>query len=109
MDTTFQLDVCGEYTVEDPTDEEIRSGLAELDQIQNDAFAILSQSEETYMQTAGDRQSGFVLEYQEGDLNNHYQATNRQISLAEVTAAFMAFRRGLTDWKTRFTWEKINL
>jgi hypothetical protein len=50
---------------------------------------------------------GFDLEYQEGSTDAHFKATDKNITLTQVVAAFIAFRDGDTAWQGRFPFEKI--
>ena len=63
------LEICGDRRIENPTDEEVRWAVLELDTGNDDAFLILSGGEMSYVQCAGDRNVGFDLEYQEGGID----------------------------------------
>lgn len=71
-------------------------------------FAILSKDEMTYIQTSGSATSGFVLEYQEGDTDQHYRCPDT-LSLPQVTKAFLSYAQGTDSWKTALNWEKEDL
>lgn len=102
------LDVCGDKKLTNPSDAQIRAGLATLDEKQNDAFAVLGPTGMTYVQVAGDQKAGFLLEYQEGSLKAHYRAKGPKLSLDQVAAIFIAYRDG-KDWKKGLTFEKVKL
>jgi hypothetical protein len=101
------LDVCGTRTITDPSDADIREALAELDEEKNDAFAILMAGELTYIQTGGDRRSGFFVEYQAGSLDEHFTSTDTNISLDDVAGLFIAYGNGEANWQGRFSFERM--
>ena len=101
------LDVCGAHKIKNPTDEQIRIELGNLNTRNGDSFAILGPSEMTYIQVGGDRSVGFHLEYQEGSVDAHFQATNEKITLDQVVDAFIAYRHGTTGWRSGFAFKKI--
>ena len=68
------LEINGGRKIQGPTDHQIRDLLTELDPTKNDAFAILSAEYWTYNQVVGNKDLGFVLEYQEGSIDAHYAA-----------------------------------
>jgi len=90
-------------TIHDPSGGEIIAALNQLD-----GFAILSHDELTYLQAAGTSQDNFVLEYQEGDTDEHFVCPDR-LSLNQITTAFMAYAQGNPSWRYAFRWEKLAL
>lgn len=101
------LEICGTRQIKNPTDEQIQSELEILDDSNEDSFAILGSSKMTYIQISGDKNIGFVLEYQEGSVDAHFRATNDKITLNEVVKAFIDYRNGNPLWQKSFTFEKI--
>lgn len=101
------LEICGARKIKNPTDEQIRTELGSLSTKNEDAFAILGPSEMTYIQAGGDKSVGFHLEYQEGSVDAHFQATNEKITLDQVVSAFIAYRDGRAGWQRAFTFKKI--
>ncbi|HPF39471.1 MAG TPA: hypothetical protein P5081_24960 [Phycisphaerae bacterium] len=73
-----------------------------------DAFLILSRDEMNYMQAAGDVVGGFVLEYQEGDTDDHFAAADGPHSTERVSKALRQYALGDTAWRTAFQWERIS-
>ncbi len=71
-------------------------------------FAILERDEQTYIQAAGDGEAGFVLEYQDGDTEQHFRATRERISLSEVTKALSSYAAGDGAWKGMFEWARLD-
>jgi hypothetical protein len=95
--------------IPNPSDGQILNELANLREADGDSFAILSATDETYIQTAGDARVGFELEYQEGSIDAHFRATDKNITLAQVVKAFIGFRDGNTAWRSGFTFVKLSL
>lgn len=101
------LDICGVRKVENPTDQQIRIELGNLNTKNGDSFAILGQSDMAYIQVGGDKFVGFYLEYQEGSVDAHFRATDEKITLDQVVNAFIAYRDARAGWQDAFTFEKI--
>ena len=82
-----------------------------LAQIGREEFAILGVNPDTYIQCAA--QTGppyeYVLEYQDGSIDEHYAAVDGPITLDRVTAAFLKYLRGDPSWWSDFRWEKMDL
>jgi hypothetical protein len=94
-------------TIERPTDAQIHEALATLQGDMGNEFAILGQNEMTYMQAAP-MDEGYVLEFQEGDTNHHYQAVDL-LPLSAVIEAFQMYQRGDETWKLKTQWQRIDL
>ena len=99
------LEICGSKFIENPSDEEIVAELSNLDIKCDDSFAILGPSDMTYIQIAGDKNEGFDLEYQEGNIDSHLRAKNENVPLDQVVEAFIAYRNGENDWRGNFDFE----
>lgn len=76
-----------------------------------DAFVVLSATEDgnTYIQTAGGPNEGFILEYQNGALEEHYECTTANLGLEQVVAAFRAYLLGDASWRANHTWRKMHI
>jgi hypothetical protein len=82
-----------------------------------DQFAILERRTsrgEGFIQTiTGDRDpdTGFVLEYQEGSSERHYQAIynalGHEFTRKDVISAFQSYANGDDSWKGKYKWEKV--
>lgn len=103
----MKLNIQGETTIDNPSDNDIRKALYELDADAGDAFVILEQDDLNYIQTSGDRNMGFVVEYQKENTNNHYQSKNCQILIDEVVRALICFRDGSDEWLQKIEFEKM--
>ena len=88
-------------TFQDPSDGEIAAALSQLH-----GYAILSHDELTHVQTSGTSEDGFVLEYQEGDTEEHFACSDR---LNQITTAFIAYAKGDASWRSAFRWEKLEI
>ena len=83
-------------------------------------FAILSSSEETYIQAGNDWQTGeeckaflkvhdsdpWLLEFREG--GRQYRAVGN-VTLAQVRQAFQSYLAGGSEWRSEFTWAELEL
>ncbi len=74
-------------------------------------FAILSSGENTYLQCfdAPEPDWEYILEFQEGSVDEHYTAVDHPITLDRVVAAFTKFLHGDATWRDDFQWEKIEV
>jgi hypothetical protein len=50
---------------------------------------------------------GFVLDYQEGSIAEHYRAVDGPLTLDQVTSAFLKYLRRDTSWQSDFRWERM--
>ena len=103
----MKLNICGQKTIVNPSDKEIREALSRLDTRSGDAFVILGPTDMTYIQASGDRNVGFDLEYQESTVEQHFRAKNENITLDDVMESFTAYRAGRTDWKDKFDFRRV--
>jgi hypothetical protein len=70
------------------------------------SFAILAESELTYIQAAGDPVDGFVLEYQAGSIEQHYWSVRDDLALSTVSQAFQLYATSDASWQQLAIWEK---
>jgi hypothetical protein len=103
---TMTLDICADKKIRNPTESDIRQAVFALDTKKIDAFLILGTTEMTYIQTSGDQNVGFKLEYQETDVKHHYRA-NRDLAADEIVRALVAYSTGADEWKTMAEWEPV--
>ena len=73
---------------------------------EGDSFLILSVDEMTYMQASGDPGGGFVLEYQDGSLEQHYYCADPDISAGKVTDAFRSYFARDDKWRKKYHWQR---
>lgn len=73
------------------------------------SFAILLRDELTYIETAGAPSEGFILEYQDGSIEEHYRSTEENLPLSTVTNVFQLYAVGDPSWPSLATWEHDDL
>jgi hypothetical protein len=103
---SYTLDICGDKTVQNPSEAGIRAAVSALDTKKGDAFLILGPTQMTYIQTSGDPKVGFDLEYQEADAQHHYRA-KRNFTADEIVKVFVSYLSGSGDWKKAADWEQV--
>jgi hypothetical protein len=80
------------------------------DHIVGEDFAILSDGPQAYVQCAKQSpSSGYVLEYQDGSVKEHYAATGGPIALDRVVSAFVKYLRRDPSWRSDFQWERVEI
>ena len=85
---------------------------ADLLRIEGEEFAILSgDSASTYIQCADQNEPPweYILEYQNGSLDEHYCAVDGPITLERAIAAFRKYLNGDASWMTDFEWERMDV
>lgn len=70
------------------------------------SHVILSRDPMTYIQTAGGPWEGFVLEYQDGSVDKHYQCADSDLGLDAVVRAFRLYAQGDERWRTGLEWRR---
>lgn len=71
----------------------------------DDSFLILSKDTMSYIQTCKTSDGNFVLEYQEGSLDEHYECTDKMLTFQKVSTTFTSYLNGSEEWKTSLTWQ----
>ena len=87
-------------------DATIAKVLASLDGSRN-VLATLERSELVYLQAEGGVRAGFVLEYQDGSLDQRFRSRGHSVPLAQVTEIFQAYARGEATWGAGLAWEHV--
>ncbi len=103
----YTLDISGERKVTDPSREEIRQAILDLDIQGECAFLILHGGGPNFLQTTGSSQTGYTVEYGEGEPNIFYRAATDS-STEQITAMFHLYLAGSDDWKGMTEWERID-
>ena len=101
------LEINGNAVNEPVSDELIEKTVYSLTG-EGDSFMILSVDEMTYMQASGDPRGGFVLEYQDGSLEQHYYCADPDISAGKVTDAFRSYLAQDDKWRKKYHWNREN-
>jgi hypothetical protein len=104
----MDFSINGGASIEDPTPQDITTGLASLTGT-GDSFAILASSEMTYLQASGGPSHGFVIEYQVDSLDQHYQSVSNSLPLSTVTTAFQRYAVSDPSWKSVTGWQHLDL
>jgi hypothetical protein len=69
--------------------------------------ATLAHSELRYLQATGSASAGFVLEHQEGSLDQHYGSRAVNLPLGPVTELFLRYARDDDTWRQGVEWEHV--
>ena len=96
-----------EKKVKNPSEQDIIDMFQGFGENDMDDFVILSKNNMNYIQTAiGEKEEeGFILEYQEGSLDKHFIATDRDLELDRIIEIFIAYNNGDEKWKSDFQWD----
>jgi hypothetical protein len=92
--------------IDKPTPDQIADALSTLSSDGN-SFAILERTNTSYFQTALQSTGEYIIEYQDGSLDKHYQSTAKDPQ--RVIAMFQAYGAGDDSWKRECDWRKIDL
>lgn len=101
----MRLTVDGDEVSERVSSDLLERSIRSLDGT-GDSFVILSKEEMTYLQTSGDPRNGFVLEYQNGTLEEHYSCIEPNLNAEQVVRAFQQYYSNDSRWKSDLRWEK---
>jgi len=107
--TRFRLDIHGERELLDPTPQEIKLAIDSMSLSDDDPFLILEKGADgmTYIQAMLEENSLWTVEFQDGDLQHHFQSS--KVSTEKVTDMFLAFADGDEAWRTSVNWEHIDI
>lgn len=100
--TAMQLETGSGSSVSSPSLEEIDAALAAC--FDDDAFVILSQDEQIYLQTTGTAASGFLVEYRDGSEVAHFQSAGANVPLASTQEIFRLYAKGDSAWRDKLSW-----
>ena len=102
----MKLESDGQRAVLDPESSQIQSAVSSLSH-PNRTFLILSRSQTSFIQVAITAPDRFLLEYQEGGVQEHFQSTRTDFSGDEVIRALEAYRRGDESWRHEIEWRRL--
>ncbi len=105
----MELNICGDRLVSDPTAEDVREAVMALDAKRGEGFVILGKTADTYIQCSGDQATGYVLEYQENDLCQHYLAGRVDLTFGDIVRALISYLHETEDWKSISVWDPLSL
>ena len=100
----MKLSLSGVKEIANPTLDQIENAICVLHSL----FVILSRREDEFMQVRPTG-CGWLLEFQDGSVDEHYQCTNKELPLKEVTAALHAYRAGDDSWRESLEWKRIKV
>ena len=63
----------------------------------------------TYIQTSGSTESGFILEYQDGSIEEHYSCRDAPLNADQIVETLQRYFTNHDRWKSEFTWDKEDL
>jgi len=79
----------------------------QLQQVQEDDYAILAQANEHYIQCYCEGDDDFLLEYREGSSTNHFSVNSDSVSRLSVVIAFTNYLSG-EEWKSAYQWIQMD-
>jgi hypothetical protein len=94
-----QLKIEGKRKIKNPSESQIREALQQLGS-DDCTFAILDLDNESFMQSSGSIEQGFIVEYCESNSKGILQSLKHDITLERVVDAFVGFRNNDTGWST---------
>ena len=101
------LDICGETEVQSPSPEFLEKTVLALD-VSGDAYLVLIAPDGKFIQCSGDQRVGFHLEYQDGGIEEHYQAVRGDLEADLIVLKLSQYAAGDSSWKSGIEWKKIS-
>jgi hypothetical protein len=92
--------------IDNPTNEQITATL-ELLNADGNSFALLEITDMIYLQTRSRADSDYIVEYQAGSLEQHFQATIADLKL--LASLFHDYADGNNRWHSKCDWERLDL
>lgn len=102
----MQLNINETRIIEDPTEDELRSEIANLGE---DEFLILSLDEEVYIQVYHNEDGTYQLEYRDGSEDQHFGVDPETIGVADVTSAMLLYLNDPKSIVEKWDWELLEL
>lgn len=99
----MNLNIGGDQQFASPTFEQVELMLRVLGK----PFAVLERGKYEFMQVVV-YDDGYLLEVQDGSEQEHYQCTNRNLSLKQVTNLFKSYLAGEDTWRESYEWKQIS-
>ena len=105
----MKLIISDTYEFDNPSDKTIAEYLSSFSDPEDiNSFAILQMDDYTYIQCCLVDSKLFMLEYQEGSVDKHFQSVD-DIMLELTIKAFIDYKNGSIDWSIFGQWEKISI
>jgi hypothetical protein len=102
----MRLVVNGKTEIESPTAEQVADALQMM--VHPGCFATLSRADTSFVQCSGCSKEDFVVEYQEGGIENHFQS-RALFALPELIRLFQGYLSGSDSFRSDFEWKKIDI
>jgi hypothetical protein len=104
---TEELDIGGGCKITSPKPEDVRKAVQSV-KIDEDLFLILSKGANgySYMQAILEKPGKWLLEYQDGHLDEHFQAT-RLVDSDAIITSFTRYLYGEEDWRIARSWKRV--
>jgi hypothetical protein len=90
-------------TIREPSSSDLRSVLGRLG-LPGNGFAILATSPQHYIQVAGSKADGYVVEYREGSEETHHSSTITDLPHQRMVDLLAAYLGG-GSWKSMIQWQ----
>jgi hypothetical protein len=90
-------------TIREPSSDDLQSALGRLG-LPGNGFAILGTSPEHYIQVAGSKAGGYVVEYREGCESTHHSSKVSDLPHGQMVDLLTAYLRG-GSWKPMLQWQ----
>ncbi len=100
----MELECAQDISSANATEADIRNAFA--DDSGRGEYIILRDTNQMFIQAAGEYDDPYTLEYRDGGADRHFQCT-RDLSKAEVEAAFLKYLRRDASWKSELPWKKL--
>lgn len=104
------LDIRGEQSVNNPTSYDVRQAIKAIRKTSEDPYVILSKGASgfTYIQAVLRANSKWIVEYQDGHLDRHFQMT-KDVKTEEVIRLFVAYLEAEASWRDTADWKLIEI
>jgi hypothetical protein len=104
------LEVGGEVVTQHADEAAVAAAIRSLaQQSEDEAFAILSSSDETYIPTVRAEDGTFGLEFQAGSTAQHFGCYDPTLDEAKILRAFTFYLQGDLRWYGELQWEKMDI
>jgi hypothetical protein len=106
----MELEVGGTLITRQADDTAVAGAIRRLaHQPEDEAFAILSRSDETYIQTVRGTDGTYGLEYQEGSTDRHFGCYDDTLDEPRMIRIFTFYLHSDPRWHSDLIWEKMDL
>lgn len=95
-------------TIDNPSPAEMAAALSALGGGPA-SFAILTRAERQFIQAVGSFTGGFLLEFQDGPEDQHFQSAANHLSIDTTIRAFTSYQTGDDGWRQDIEWRQLDL